>query len=60
MKNYISRGYTVRETGPIYYTMDMDKTAKWFADTLGWYYEVDERNADGQVYMVVCSTCQAI
>ena len=48
MDAYFKRSYTVRETGPVYYTTDMDKTAKWFSDILGWYFEIDERNEAGQ------------
>lgn len=42
------RGYTVKENGPIYRTKDMDKTAKWFEDILGWYARIDERNENGE------------
>jgi AraC family transcriptional regulator len=45
---FSKRGYVVKETAPVYYTADMDKTAKWFEDVLGWYYEIDERNADNK------------
>lgn len=41
------RGYTVKENGPIYYTKNMDRTAKWFEDVLGWYAGIDERNENG-------------
>lgn len=41
------RGYTVRENGPVYYTKNMDKTAKWFEDVLGWYAGIDQRNENG-------------
>ena len=41
------RGYTVRENGPIYYTRNMDRTAKWFEDVLGWYAGIDQRNENG-------------
>ena len=43
------RGYTVKENGPIYYTKNMDRTAKWFEDVLGWYAGIDQRieNGDG-------------
>ena len=44
MEKFIERGYIVRENGPVYFTLDMDKTAKWFEDVLGWYSEIDERN----------------
>ncbi|EUJ60305.1 VOC family protein [Listeria fleischmannii] len=42
------RGFVVKETGPVYYTEDMDATIAWFTKTLGWYCEIDERNEDGQ------------
>jgi AraC family transcriptional regulator len=41
------RGYVVKETGPVYYTVNMDKTVQWFEEVLGWHYEIDERGADG-------------
>jgi AraC family transcriptional regulator len=41
------RGYTVKENGPVYYTKDVDKTAKWFEDVLGWYAGVDARDDNG-------------
>lgn len=47
MQDLKQRGYTVKENGPVYYTKNMDKTAKWFEDILGWYVNIDERNADG-------------
>ncbi len=47
MKDLKQRGYSVKENGPVYYTMNMDKTAKWFEDVLGWYVNIDERNEDG-------------
>jgi len=48
MSSFSERGYVIRETGPVYYTKDMDQTVKWFEDTLGWYYEIDEQNADNK------------
>ncbi|NYB74324.1 VOC family protein [Sedimentibacter hydroxybenzoicus DSM 7310] len=48
LKVFADRGYVVKETGPVYYTQDMDETAKWFEEILGWYYEIDERDADGK------------
>ncbi len=41
------RGYSVKENGAVYYTLDMDQTAKWFEDVLGWYAGIDERNENG-------------
>ena len=45
--DFSKRGYVVKETGPVYYTKNMDKTVAWFENTLGWYYEIDERDSDG-------------
>lgn len=59
MSKFSERGYVVRETGPVYYTSDMDRTVKWFEDVLGWYSEIDERNADHQgLYGCVYDTPQ--
>lgn len=41
------RNYTVKENGPIYYTKNMDQTAKWFEDVLGWYTGIDQRDENG-------------
>lgn len=48
MKRFNERGYIVKENAPVYFTLDMDKTAKWFEDVLGWYSEIDERNEEGK------------
>lgn len=47
MQKLTERGYTVRENGPVYYTKNMDRTAKWFEDVLGWYAGIDQRNENG-------------
>jgi AraC family transcriptional regulator len=47
MQKLKERGYTVKENGPVYYTKNMDKTAKWFEETLGWYAGIDQRNDNG-------------
>jgi AraC family transcriptional regulator len=47
MSHFSDRGYVVTETGPVYFTKDMDKTVRWFEETLGWYYVIDERNDKG-------------
>lgn len=47
MQDLKQRGYSVKENGPVYYTRNMDKTAKWFENVLGWYVNIDERNKDG-------------
>lgn len=44
MKELNERGYSVKNNGAIYYTVDMDKTVKWFKDILGWYGGIDARN----------------
>lgn len=48
MSKFSDRGYAVRETGPVYYTKDMDRTAKWFEDILGWYGKIDEVDSKGK------------
>ncbi len=48
MKRFKERGYFVKENGPVYYTLDMDKTTNWFEKILGWYSEIDERNGNGK------------
>ena len=47
MSKFSEKGYFVKENSPIYLTLDMDKTAKWFEDTLGWYSNIVERDSDG-------------
>ena len=32
---FSEKGYFVKENAPIYLTVDMEKTAKWFEDVLG-------------------------
>lgn len=41
------RGYTVGNVGSVYLTSDMDKTAEWFEEVLGWYAGVEVRNDEG-------------
>ncbi len=48
MNRFGERGYYVKENGPVYFTTDMDRTAKWFEEVLGWYSEIDERNEEGK------------
>ena len=48
MEKFTNRGYIVRENGPVYFTLDINRTLKWFEDVLGWYGEIDERNQQGQ------------
>ena len=47
MSKFADKGYFVKENAPIYLTSDMDKTAKWFEDILGWYSNIVERDSDG-------------
>ena len=47
MSKFSEKGYFVKENPPIYLTSDMDKTAKWFEEVLGWYSNIVERDADG-------------
>ncbi len=47
MSRFSEKGYYVKENAPIYLTSDMDRTAKWFEDTLGWYSNIVERNTKG-------------
>ncbi|MDF2942582.1 MAG: transcriptional regulator, AraC family [Herbinix sp.] len=47
MQELSKRGYTVKENGAVYHTRNMDKTAKWFEDVLGWYAGIDARNEAG-------------
>ena len=48
MSRFSEKGYFVKENAPIYLTTDMDGTAKWFEDVLGWYSNIVERNAEGK------------
>jgi len=47
MSRFVEKGYFVKENAPIYLTDNMEKTARWFEDTLGWYSNIIARNADG-------------
>jgi AraC family transcriptional regulator len=47
MVDLSERGYVVKENGSVYFTRNMDETAKWFEKVLGWYVGIDERNEDG-------------
>lgn len=56
VQRFMERGYVVKENAPVYYTMNMDRTAKWFEDVLGWYAGIDERNENGDgIYGCVLS-----
>ena len=47
LEKYQKRGYYVTFLMPTYLTKDMDKTAEWFRDILGWNSEVCARNENG-------------
>lgn len=53
MNDLQKRGYLVKETGAVYYSMDMDKTLAWFTDVLGWYGQIDARD-ENNVGMYGC------
>ncbi len=48
MSRFMEKGYFVKENAPVYLTLDMDRTAKWFEEILGWYYNIVERDENGQ------------
>ena len=48
MSRFSEKGYFVKENAPVYLTEDMNATAKWFEDVLGWYSNIVERDADGK------------
>ena len=48
MGKFTDRGYLIKENGPVYYTLDMDRTVAWFENILGWYGEIDERDSSGK------------
>lgn len=48
MSRFSEKGYFVKENAPIYLTLDMDRTAKWFEDILGWYSNIVERDNSGK------------
>lgn len=48
MSKFSEKGYFVRENAPVYLTMNMDRTAKWFEDVLGWYSNIVERDNEGK------------
>ena len=48
MSKFSEKGYHVKENAPVYFTKDMDRTAKWFEDVLGWYSNIVERNDAGE------------
>lgn len=50
MSKFSDKGYFVKENAPVYLTPDMDKTAKWFEEILGWYSNIVERDSEGKGY----------
>lgn len=48
MSRFSEKGYFVKENAPIYLTNDMDATAKWFEEVLGWYSNIVERDENGK------------
>lgn len=48
MSRFSEKGYVVKENAPIYMTTDMDRTAKWFEDVMGWYSNIVERDSEGK------------
>lgn len=47
MGKFSEKGYFVKENAPIYLTLDMDRTVKWFEEILGWYSNIVERDSEG-------------
>lgn len=48
MSRFSEKGYVVKENAPIYLTIDMDRTAKWFEEVMGWYSNIVERDREGK------------
>lgn len=48
MSRFSEKGYFVKENAAIYLTHDMDKTAKWFEQVMGWYSNIVERDSLGR------------
>lgn len=47
MSRFSEKGYFVKENAAIYLTPDMDRTAKWFEEVMGWYSNIVERDGSG-------------
>lgn len=47
MSRFNDKGYFVKENAPIYFTLDMNKTAEWFEKIMGWYSNIVERDNNG-------------
>lgn len=48
MSMFVEKGYHVSENAPVYMTQDMDATAKWFEEVLGWYSNIVNRDETGK------------
>jgi AraC family transcriptional regulator len=48
MEKYSKRGYYITHNMPTYLTKDMDKTAEWFVNVLGWFGCTIARNDKGE------------
>lgn len=48
MSRFSEKGYHVKENAPVYLTPDMDRTAQWFEEILGWYSNIVERDREGR------------
>lgn len=46
MSRFVEKGYFVKENAPIYMTDNLEKTARWFEETLGWYSNIVARDAE--------------
>ena len=47
MSRFVEKGYFVKENAPVYLTDNMERTARWFEETLGWYSNIVERDSNG-------------
>ena len=47
MSKFSEKGYFVKENAPIYFTSDMNRTAEWFENILGWYSNIVEKDEKG-------------
>ncbi|MBQ7027627.1 MAG: hypothetical protein IJN14_04415 [Ruminococcus sp.] len=48
MSKFSEKGYFVKENAPVYFTNNMEQTAKWFEDVLGWYSNIVEKDNNGK------------
>lgn len=47
MSRFSEKGYYVKENAAVYFTKNMDETAQWFEEIIGWYSNIVERNEQG-------------